>query len=360
MELVIYGAQGIALGAYEALQHLFPERKVSAFVVTKYGNHFRQLAGVPVYELDTFAQKVAKEEKDNIQVLIATPETVMSEIETTLEAYGFFSHVRLTSKRWANLVAYHYVRERTFFPLAALPVGFHRANVQVYQAKHIKDVPIKQTAVQAPWLIPIQVGAAQTDRRVAKVLDSDGETISYKNGNYSELTALYWIWKNQLTNSSEGENIYYGLSHYRRILDFTEDDLLRLVDNEVDVVLPFPMPYEPNIEEHHKRYLSEADWDALLEAIQELHPEAIEEVKSVLAQRYFYNYNILLAKKAVLAEYCEWMFPILERVESLSVPPGNERQDRYLGYMGETLTTLYFRMNQKKLRIVHAGCSFFV
>ena len=50
---------------------------------------------------------------------------------------------------------------------------------------------------------------------------------------------------------------------------------------------------------------------------------------------------------------CEWLFPILERVEELSVPRGSERADRYIGYMGETLETLYFMANSNKLNIVH-------
>lgn len=42
------------------------------------------------------------------------------------------------------------------------------------------------------------------------VHDNTGENIADKNGNYCELTALYWMWKN-LPN--EGR---YGLCHYRR------------------------------------------------------------------------------------------------------------------------------------------------
>ena len=66
--------------------------------------------------------------------------------------------------------------------------------------------------------------------------------------------------------------ICIGLVHYRRILELSEDDVLRLMDNGVDAVLPFPMPYEPNIEVHHKRYLKKEDWDAVLKAISGRHP----------------------------------------------------------------------------------------
>ena len=72
-----------------------------------------------------------------------------------------------------------------------------------------------------------------------------------------------------------------------------------------------------------------------------------------------YNYNVILAKKDVLRDYCSWLFPILERTEELSDPKGSERADRYIGYMAETLETLYFMNNADKLKISHASCKLF-
>ena len=138
------------------------------------------------------------------------------------------------------------------------------------------------------------------------------------------------------------------------------DDLLRLLDNDVDVVLPYPMPYEPDINAHHERYLMEEDWNALLTALRELQPEYADYFSEVLEQQYLYNYNVILAKKTVLREYCEWLFPILERTEELSIPKGRDRCDRYIGYMAETLETLYFIKNADRLNVVHTECKLFV
>ena len=68
---------------------------------------------------------------------------------------------------------------------------------------------------------------------------------------------------------------------------------------------------------------------------------------------------MILAKKTILRDYCEWLFPILERTEELSVPKGKDRSDRYIGYMGETLETLYFMKNADKLNIVQTGCKLY-
>ena len=362
MNLIIYGAQGIALGTYKAIHNLYPARKISCFLVSEYGNNPKELGGIPVYELKAFAEKLSQEEKENIEILIATPENVMPAIEKSLDEYGLFCHVRLTSTRFAQLMSFYNVAgesEMEHIPLSALPVGYHKANMHMYMAKFYKDKPLSEEYHMPEWVTPIQVGTSLCNERVANILDCDGENISDKNINYSELTALYWIWKNRLLHKCMDEDKeYYGLCHYRRILDLSEDDVLRLIDNDVDVVLPFPMPYEPDMEAHHRRYLKEEDWQAVLQSLQELAPEYFTRLPEVLEQKYLYNYNIVMAKKDVLADYCNWLFPILERVEELSVPKASDRADRYIGYVGETLETIYFMLNKDKLNIVHAGCKF--
>ena len=88
-------------------------------------------------------------------------------------------------------------------------------------------------------------------------------------------------------------------------------------------------------------------------------PKYAKAFEDILKQQFMYNYNVILAKKEVLKDYCAWLFPILERTEELSVPKGSERADRYIGYMAETLETLYFMYNRDRLRIAHTGCKLF-
>ena len=363
MELVIFGAQGYALGVFEALKLLYPKRRVSFFMVSSLDNNAPVLAGIPVREIFEVANEKSSEQKKDFEVLIATPENVQDEIEEILEKHGFCYHSRITSERWDVLMKLFHIMLGHFLPLQALPVGCNEPFVRILMAKSHKDRPLKNEAIIPDYIYPIQVGTDNCDERIASILDNDGDNISKKNVNYSELTGLYWMWKHEL-NSEEtsncGKNPYYGLAQYRRILVFSNDDLLRLVDNDVDVVLPYPMPYEPNIHAHHERYLKEVDWNALLTALRELQPEYADTFPEVLEQHYLYNYNVILAKKAVLREYCEWLFPILERTEDLSSPKGNERADRYIGYMAETLETLYFIKNADKLNVVHSECKLYI
>ena len=62
-----------------------------------------------------------------------------------------------------------------------------------------------------PMYVPLQVGRALHDD-LGYIGDDTGDNISALNGYYSELTGVYWIWKN-VTNAD-----YVGICHYRRYL----------------------------------------------------------------------------------------------------------------------------------------------
>ena len=353
MKLIIYGAQAIALGTYRALKTLFQDVEIPCFLVKERGINPEILAGIPVMELSEF---VKCELYCDVEILICTPENIMGEIEADLGKIGLYDHVRMTSDRFAELMSFAYSKSGEFRPLSQYPIGSQRADITVYIAKHHKDKALKEDVEYPDFFIPIQVGAALTDVRVSEVTDDKGDNISKRNVNYSELSGLYWIWKNVLENGCEKG--YVGLAHYRRFLSISQDDILRLKNNDIDVVLPYPMPYEPSIEEHHKRYLKNDDWNGLLEAFREIHSEDIPAMEKVLSQEYMCNYNIILAKAEVLRDYCEWLFPVLFRTEELSIPKGIERADRYIGYIGETLLTVYFMSRICTLKIAYSGCKF--
>ena len=61
-----------------------------------------------------------------------------------------------------------------------------------------------------PMYVPIQVGKQNTKKNLNILSDDTGDNIAYKNANYCELTALYWIWKNEMQAD------IIGMCHYRR------------------------------------------------------------------------------------------------------------------------------------------------
>jgi len=354
MHLLIYGAKSLALGAYMAIQELYPQVSVSCFLVTSLRENPSALAGLPVREIEAFTLQMEPEVKENCHILIAAPEDQHPGMVKTVEELGYCHYTCLDSAKESRLIERYFTRLGLFPSVHSLGQEAETVNLCVFMARFYKDQALKNQFAIPKWIHPIQAGAVLTNLRISELTDDTGENISAKNVNYCELTALYWMWKNRLASCC-GDNTYYGLFHYRRILDLTEQDLCRLKANDVDVVLPFPTLHEPDILEHHSRYVAERDWEAMKQALAELRPEYAQALPRIFAQSYFYNYNLILAKKKVLRQYCQWLFPILERTEELSEPKGWQRRDRYIGYLGENLMTLYFMYHQQDLNIFHTG-----
>lgn len=224
--------------------------------------------------------------------------------------------------------------------------------LQVFQAKCHVDRPLQNPVQNPSYVYPIQVGADLTEQIISELRDNKGENISCKNRNYCELTATYYAWKNCRA-------AYKGLCHYRRIFEMDDGQMRELLNrrDEWDVILPYPSVHYPNISTQHFRYIKEEDWKAMLRALEETAPDyfAVYRQMAERGEQYFYNYNMLIARAEVFDDYCDFLFSVLERAEELTTPKGWERADRFAGYMGENLTTIYFRKNKDSLRIVYAG-----
>lgn len=160
MKLAIYGAQGYALGACEAIRTLYPKREISCFLVTRMEGNALMLGGIPVMALVDYAGELSQEEKCQVEVLIATPDQVQPEIEEILENFGFRHHKRLTFERWAELQKLFHARQGKFLPLSALPVGCHMPFVRMYMAKSHVDRPLRDNGGLPDYVFPIQAGAA--------------------------------------------------------------------------------------------------------------------------------------------------------------------------------------------------------
>lgn len=351
--VLFFGAQSFALSMCNAIKKVYPECVIEGFLVTSLVGNPYVLNGLPVKELSVYAETLSEEERLDRHILIATPEDLHLEIIVGLERYGFRNYICMDSVKEARLMEKYFSLSKELTVLHNLPMQSKKMDIKlkIIQTKFFKDKLLKCSWELPEWVMPLQVGTALTEVRVAELVDNQGDNISLRNGNYCELTGLYWLWKNGLTD----ECAYYGLFHYRRILDISEEDLSCLKTNDIDVILPFPTMHEPNIKEHHKRYINEVDWQAMRQALGELRPEYAEAYDEIFGQRYFYNYNMLVAKKQILENYCTWLFPVLERIEELSNPRGWERSDRYMGYIGENLLTLYFMYHRNDLNIVHTG-----
>lgn len=211
--------------------------------------------------------------------------------------------------------------------------------IKIFVASHKKAV-----FPEASCFIPMQVGAANTTERFEGMQPDDvGENISRKKPMYCELTAQYWAWKNEDAD-------YYGLCHYRRYLNFSEeeydeepwgniiedsidDDTVEkygLTDEAVekavsgqDIVIyralnvtKFPVPTQ-SVWDHYDKapHLNIDDLDIMMNIIKEKYPDYFKTAEKYLSGKLGYFCSIFVMKKEIFQRYSEFLFDILSEFE---------------------------------------------
>ncbi len=345
-QVALYGAGMVGVSIYYAIKTLYRNCNITSFIVSKKEGNPREIDHTPVVSLEEFSAS-------DVEILVAVPEIHHNAIAAELERRDLKKYICIDSAMEASLMEKYYEKIRCFPSLHSYISGEKSADIDVYMTRFHRDTPLKNSYEFPEWIYPIQAGAALTKEYIADIGDNTGDNISEKNVNYSELSVMYWLGKNAIKENIPDK--YLGMFHYRRILDIKGEDLYRIEKNGIDIILPYPTVHYPSINEHHKRYVKDSDWEAMICALKELTPEYAEKMPHIFSQPYFYNYNMFVAKSHIFKEFCDWMFPILRRTEELSSPKGWERADRYIGYLGENLTTLYFMYHKNYLKIVHTG-----
>jgi len=200
----------------------------------------------------------------------------------------------------------------------------------------------------APWICPVQIGSGLTDRRYGKMSDDTGENISDKNRIFAELTGSYWIWKNR--QDSE----YKGLCHYRRHFVISQEEIMALADNLVDILLTTPRYVPGGIKNMFlaETPVKEEVYQSMVSAIEELSPDDKMDFEQYMDSVFYYPNNMVIAKNEVYDGYCAWMFPILFRMlEADRKRNYGHETDRHIAYAAELLTSYYFVKNRDRYSI---------
>lgn len=185
--------------------------------------------------------------------------------------------------------------------------------------------------------------------------DNTGDNISYKNRYYCELTGLYWSWKNLRSE-------YVGLVHYRRHFSnkglfyrlFNEKSDCVLNNHEIErlltkyeVILPKKRKYYIETLYSHYAHTHYADHlDKTREIIAQDYLNYLNDFDNVMNQRSGYMFNMFIMKKELADKYCEWLFDILEKLESVvDVTQYDEFQARLFGRVSELLFNVWLNHN---------------
>ena len=197
---------------------------------------------------------------------------------------------------------------------------------------------------------PIHVGRAISPYKeeLCDIIGDDtGENISSKNPSYCEMTAHYWIWKNVVDCE------YVGLCHYRRYfgVDITESNIDQLMQ-DVDVILVEPSYYIDSVYSYFAKFVGAENMTILSFVMKKRYPDYYETLQTICDGVKFHPFNMLICRKPLFDQYCEWMFTILEECEKYIKPAPYTNAKRALAYMAEMLTGVYFIHRQMKIKSV--------
>lgn len=339
------------------IEKLNPNIQVAAYLVDDLEENELYVDGVPVFQINCTICK-------NYPVYLATRGIYHKKLTRKLNSLGVQNVIPVTVEfdmeirnRYVRTVFKENGRDFMSIDDIELPASTKTMGLEacIYVANSIYDKPLQCEYNLTSDERIIQVGAALTKKRIFDdvLTDCVGENISVKNRQYSELTGLYWIWKN-------AKEDYLGLVHYRRHFLLPDNWLQRMERNHIDVILPVPLYVGPNLEDNFKSRHVPSDWEFLIKYFKEKFPHEYDFVQEVFHGNLYSPCNMFIMRKEILNDLCSWMFPILDAVAE----HGGEKEDtymnRYPGFISERLITYFFERHMEKYKIVYANKNFLI
>lgn len=244
----------------------------------------------------------------------------------------------------------------------------------------------RHTLLKSGILEPIQTGRAIAEEVFKEMIgDDSGDNISDKNPKYCELTAQYWVWKHY---QEIGNPDYVGFMHYRRhfifdeslehlphiwlpggkfyfvesiyqnyIRHFSEEKILPYLEKEPDCIAfsrvnILPVTNQPDLKHHFYNGLpaqKEENFNVLERIVKENYPDYVQTFDEFKNGTDMFCCNSFVMPKDLFFEYSEFLFGILTRVdEIIDSSKYNEKEIRFLGFMGEYLLSIFLFKKLKK------------
>lgn len=229
-------------------------------------------------------------------------------------------------------------------------------------------IDLDSETIDNPLYIPVRCGAVFDEREGVTMLGDDtGDNISEKAEEYSKLTVLYWAWKN-INNFSE----YIGFTSYDKYFcfdayhkTFFEPFLTRVSINSakiddsksirthllsVDAIFPQCVETEnnKNTDKHGRLLLKKYEnrqgniWSKVSNIVREVSPKFVLAFTKYEKQYTSTLPQCFIMRKHIFAEYCEWLFPILFRLEEqIDFSKVNSREINVLADIADDLLGVF-------------------
>lgn len=187
----------------------------------------------------------------------------------------------------------------------------------------------------------------EKDRKDFDYLDSSRENhVSFKNPYYSELSGLYWVWKNDKSD-------VLGFEQYRRLffnrsLKFWKYNLLNatkikriLKKHEIIVANKSIFKDKTMIQQYNDAGHSRELFIKVINYINEKDINMMKDYQKILNDNKLFNHNMFIAPREIIENYLEWLYDIFEYVENDSNYDRTILTYRSLGFIAERLFTIW-------------------
>lgn len=195
----------------------------------------------------------------------------------------------------------------------------------------------------------IAVGPLSLNPPKGFLCDCIGTNISNKNSSYCELTAVYWIWKN------DAESDFVGINHYSRLFAHPSDERMILGVEEAsqllqdyDLIVPQKQCWDRSVANYYYECGMGRSKDLSIteSVLKKLYPDYHAAFRTVMERKSAFYCNMLIANRSLFCEYCEWLFPILQAVEdSIDTTGYSAAEKRVIGYLSELLLNVWVENN---------------
>jgi hypothetical protein len=247
----------------------------------------------------------------------------------------------------------------------------------------------KYELVQSDIVRPIQTGRGiATEIFEDMIGDNTGDNISKDNPRYNELSAQYWVWKNY---EKVGNPDYIGFMHYRRhfvfdksietssltpwfkgmhiytvnnynqrcVNNLSDKNILNTISDNADcyVISPYDVSF---FEENQLRCMPEhfyetipgmkkEVWEVFYNTVKSLYPQYVDILDDFSNGSLMNCCNMFIMKKDLFFEYNDFCFNILKEVDrQIDSSKFDKQEQRFLGYLGEYVLSIFVRILQKR------------
>ena len=125
-----------------------------------------------------------------------------------------------------------------------------------------------------------------------------------------------------------------------------------LKQHGIDLVAAHPQFEAESVKDFFQQYISCRDWELLKQEIENYDPSYAVYFERYERGRYYFPCNVALWKRNWFDRYCEFAFSVVERIEAFYRDRGIIREDRYIGYLFEQLSTVFIMRHYNEMNVV--------